>query len=49
MDAEPGGILYLQEFFSDSVNEITFNLNGYDELTFRIEICKTISKIISKI
>ena len=23
MDAEPGGILYLQEFFSDSVNEIT--------------------------
>ena len=26
MDAEPGGILYLQEFFSDSVNEITFSL-----------------------
>ena len=25
MDAEPGGILYLQEFFSDSVNEITFS------------------------
>ena len=26
MDAEPGGILYLQEFFSDSVNEITFGI-----------------------
>jgi len=26
MDAEPGGILYLQEFFSDSVNEMTFRI-----------------------
>ena len=26
MDAEPGGILYLQEFFSDSVNEITYRI-----------------------
>ena len=26
MDAEPGGILYLQEFFSDSVNEITYSI-----------------------
>ena len=32
MDAEPGGILYLQEFFSDSVNEITLKLNGYREI-----------------
>ena len=31
MDAEPGGILYLQEFFSDSVNEITFNIMCEDK------------------
>ena len=31
MDAEPGGILYLQEFFSDSVNEITFSFIDDDK------------------
>ena len=33
MDAEPGGILYLQEFFSDSVNEIAFRINGQMNMT----------------
>ena len=32
MDAEPGGILYLQEFFSDSVNEITFSIKQVIEM-----------------
>ena len=34
MDAEPGGILYLQEFFSDSVNEITFSFIDDDKSEF---------------
>ena len=34
MDAEPGGILYLQEFFSDSVNEITFSFIDDDKSAF---------------
>ena len=32
MDAEPGGILYLQEFFSDSVNEITLKITCKKDL-----------------
>ena len=34
MDAEPGGILYLQEFFSDSVNEITSSFIDDDKSQF---------------
>ncbi len=34
MDAEPGGILYLQEFFSDSVNEIIFSFIEQDNSEF---------------
>ena len=34
MDAEPGGILYLQEFFSDSVNEITSSFIDDDKSEF---------------
>jgi hypothetical protein len=39
MDAEPGGILYLQEFFSDSVNEITFRItrNGIGYYKYEYE------------
>lgn len=39
MDAEPGGILYLQEFFSDSVNEITYSFSGDDKSEF-VEVLK---------